>query len=376
LTRAPLTIVAHDVGGIGGMERQLAELITGAADVGRAVTVIARTCRVDEHPRINFVRVRGPARPFVLAFPWFFVLGGWKVARRAAGLVHTTGAIVPNSADLSTIHLCHQALAEHTDLVRSSRSTWRHRLNARVAAALSRRAEGYCLSARNTGLLVTVSQGVRREIERYFPARQGEVQVIPNGVDSELFSPDATRRERMRANLGLGERLVAIFVGSEWEGKGLRYAIDALRSNSGWTLLVVGRGDQQRYRQVAADLGVAERLIFHPPTADLAGLYNAADAFILPSAYETFSLVTYEAAASGLPLIVSRVSGIEEILEPDSNGWFVEPGGEQISDCLRRLESADVRAEMGRRARDSVLGYTWGSVVEGYERLYERLASG
>src|SRR5437660_8304417 len=77
-----VTIVAHDVGAVGGMELVLAELISGLRRLGHRVTVIARTCELPPDPGIVFHRVRGPARPLALALPWFMLAGTLAVSRR------------------------------------------------------------------------------------------------------------------------------------------------------------------------------------------------------------------------------------------------------------------------------------------------------
>src|SRR3954451_15743574 len=105
----PVTIVAHDVGPVGGMEVQLSQLIGGLLARGVDVTVISRTCDLEPHPSLRWMRVPGPARPFVLAFPWFFVVGSLLLRRHRRGIVHSTGAIVANRIDVCTVHLCHRA---------------------------------------------------------------------------------------------------------------------------------------------------------------------------------------------------------------------------------------------------------------------------
>src|SRR3954447_13089548 len=134
----PVTLVAHDVGGIGGMERQLEQLILRVADLGHDVLVISRGYHLPDHPRVRAMRVRAPARPFVIAYPWFFALGSILVRARRRGVVHVTGAIIANRADIATVHLCHRAIAEHRSLRRSRRTTASYRANAAVARWLSR----------------------------------------------------------------------------------------------------------------------------------------------------------------------------------------------------------------------------------------------
>jgi glycosyltransferase involved in cell wall biosynthesis len=113
---------------------------------------------------------------------------------------------------------------------------------------------------------------------------------------------------------------------------------------------------------------------FAGPLHDIAPVYRAADAFLLPTAYETFSLVTYEAAASGLPLLVPRVSGVEDLLEHDRNGWFVPREGAGIAGWLNTLaDEPELRERFGHAAREASLRFSWGAMVDAYVALYEEL---
>src|SRR5207248_1399513 len=133
------------------------------------------------------------------------------------------------------------------------------------------------------------------------------------------------------------KELVALFVGSEWERKGLKVAIDALAHAPDWKLLVVGRGNVASYRSHARASGVEPRVVFVGTASDPAPYYCASDAFVLPTSYETFSLVTYEAAATGVPLLVTPVNGVTDLLGDGSNGWFIDRCPEGIAARLRAL---------------------------------------
>ena len=89
-----VTIVAADVGAVGGMERQLEQLLLGLRSMGHEVTVIARTCELPEGSGVVFHRVRAPGRPFLLAYPWFMIAGSLALQRWRRGVVQVTGAIV------------------------------------------------------------------------------------------------------------------------------------------------------------------------------------------------------------------------------------------------------------------------------------------
>jgi glycosyltransferase involved in cell wall biosynthesis len=207
-----------------------------------------------------------------------------------------------------------------------------------------------------------------------FPGMATNVTTIPNGVDLDRFRPDAVARAEVRDELGLDEhRLVAAFVGSEWVRKGLADAITALASAPQWSLAIIGSGNEEHFRTIAEDAGVTSRVHFLGRRRDVPRVLAASDAFILPTAYETFSLATFEAAACGLPVLNTRVHGVEELLVDGVNGWFIGRDASEIAKRLRELEDPHVRSRMGAAARRAARGFTWDGVVDAYADVYEQL---
>ena len=99
--------------------------------------------------------------------------------------------------------------------------------------------------------------------------------------------------------------------------------------------------------------------------------YSLGDAFVLPSSYETFSLVTFEAAASGLPLLATPVSGVRELIEDGRNGFLIDREPQTIARRLNELGAdAELRTRLGAGARESALAYSWEQTVTKHERLY------
>ena len=368
-----VTIVAHDIGPVGGMERVLCELILGLRRRGDHVTVIARTCELPDGSGVRFHRVRGPARPFMVAYPWFLVAGSLAVARRARGILQVTGGIVLNRADIVSVHYCHQVGPANP-----SRAGLLYRANIRLVRIAKRLSERAAFHRNRGAVFACVSEGVAEEVREHYPALAPDVIAIHNGVDLERFEPgrwgEQARAERERLHLGEREP-VALFVGGEWERKGLRPAIEALPGAPGWTLAVAGDGDRSHFETLARSLGVGDRIRWLGVQREVAPLYAMADAFLLPTSYETFSLATFEAAASGLPLLVTPVNGVRELLEPGVNGFFIDRRPAGISEALRQLsDDPGRRLEMGRAARRSSLRFGWQNTVELHRGLYRRLA--
>jgi glycosyltransferase involved in cell wall biosynthesis len=368
-----VTIVAHDVGAVGGMEGQIAALALGLRRRGHRVTVLARTCELPPQAGVVFHRVRGPGRPFLVAYPWFLLAGTVATRRWRRGVVQATGAIVLNRVDAIAVHYCHQVGG-----ATPSRATRLYRWHVRAVGVLKRTAERLCYGASRGATFVCVSEGVAEEVRHHYPRVAERVVRIHNGVDGERFAPGAHAQHAraLRARLGIApERLVAAFVGSEWERKGLGVALQALAEAPGWDLVVAGAGEERRYRELAATLGVAGAVHWLGVVRDVEVVYALADAFVLPSSYETFSLVTFEAAASGLAILATAVNGVRELIRDGENGLLIAPEPAALAAGLRAL-AADpaLRARLGAAARGAALAFGDDEMVAAHERLYARLA--
>jgi UDP-glucose:(heptosyl)LPS alpha-1,3-glucosyltransferase len=368
-----VTIVVHDLGPVGGMERVLTELVLGLRKLGHPLTVIARTCELPPEAGVVFHRVRGPARPFLLAYPWFMLAGSVTLARRRRGIVQATGAIVLGHVDVLAVHYCHQVGPANP-----SRATPMFRAHAGLVRRLKRLGERLCFRWSRAASFVCVSEGVAEEVRTHFPELAERVLTIHNGVDTMRFAParHLEQARALRASLGIDqERLVAVMVGGEWERKGLGPLIEALALAREWDLVVAGEGDRDGYRLLASSLGVGESVHWLGVKRDVEHIYALADAFVLASSYETFSLVTFEAAASGLPILATAVNGVRELIEDRRNGFVITRDPATIAERLTRL-AADpaLRRRLGAAAREAALRFSWEEMVAAHDRLYGRLS--
>ena len=392
-----VTIVAHDVGSIGGMERVLAELALGLRGLGHEVTVIARTCDLPAGAGVRFHRVRGPRRPVLIAHPWFMLAGSLTLARwrrgtsgrrrgmsgrrggassRRRAVVHTTGPIVLGRVDVVAVHYCHQVGPANP-----SRRTLPYRLHAQLVRRLFRAAERLCYRTSGAATFVCVSEGVAEELREHFRYldRDGRVIAIQNGVDTDAFAPGlrASEARALRDRLQIApDRPVALFVGGEWSRKGLEPAIRALACAPEWDLVVAGSGDSERYRELADSIGVGRAVRWLGVFADVALLYELADALVFPSSYEAFPLVALEAAASGLPILATPINGIRELVHDGIEGFLIDRDPDTIAERFRLLAAdPELRERMGRAARQAGLRFSWARTVARHHELYERLAA-
>lgn len=184
-----ITLVANDIRAEGGMERQLTVLVGGLLDAGHRVTVISWTCELPPHPNLRWLRVPGPSRPLALGYPLFLLYASALVRLRGRGELHSTGAIVLNRTAVNTVHFCHRALTQTSSTSRASRPTPAYKANASVVWWITWLAERWCFRPGRAERLIGVSGGIARELGEHFPRMRERIAVIPNGVDTEHFSP-------------------------------------------------------------------------------------------------------------------------------------------------------------------------------------------
>jgi UDP-glucose:(heptosyl)LPS alpha-1,3-glucosyltransferase len=288
-------------------------------------------------------------------------------------LVHTLGAIVPNRADAAEVQFCHAGFRAVTGRLAPLDAPAMRRLNTALARLLALAAEQWCYRPNRLRRFVAVSRGIGEELQRQYPAIP--FTVAPNGVDLDRYRPDADTRRQLRAELRVAdEDVVVLFVGGDWNRKGLPIVVQALPGASGVHLWVVGPGDLAGIESFARGLGVDARVRFFGRRLDGERFYAAADIFCLPSLYEAFPLVGLEAAASGLPVVATGVNGIEDLVVHGKSGFIVERTSEAVEEALIALASdSELRIQMGEEGRTRVSAYTWKRSVDSVVRVYEQL---
>jgi glycosyltransferase involved in cell wall biosynthesis len=225
--------------------------------------------------------------------------------------------------------------------------------------------------------LVAISERVRKELKDYYQVPDERIVTIPNGINLSRFSPaNATQKAEVRREFGIpdGAQLI-LFVGSRFRIKGLKYAIEAMaKMNVKAYLLVVGDDNNAPFKQMAEQLGVSDRIIFAGGRSDLPRIYPAADAFLLPTLYETFALVCLEAMASGVPVVASPVGGIEDYLHDGQNGFHINQDGKEIAAKMDRLLSnTKLRESIVTAGLLTAQNYGWDKIAEKYLRLFDDL---
>jgi glycosyltransferase involved in cell wall biosynthesis len=221
---------------------------------------------------------------------------------------------------------------------------------------------------------VAVSERVSADLQRLYGVPASRIRVIPNGIDVERFKPDPVARQKIREEFGIPDNAkLIVFVGHEFSRKGLAPAIGALERLGGNVhMLVIGSDSPAPYRKLAAN--VRGRLTFTGTRRDTAAFYAAADALVLPTAYETFSLVCMEAMACEVPVFATRVGGIEDYLQDGINGYAIVPDPEDIARKVEHVFSDEqLLARLRLGARETAMKYRWDEIAAKYIELMTQI---
>ncbi len=221
--------------------------------------------------------------------------------------------------------------------------------------------------------VVCVSRNTAEELKRRHRLDASKLRVVHNAVDAVPRAASPKRKRRRIAEP------VVLFLGRVTYQKGpeafLEAAARVVRVEPRVKFVVAGSGDLwTRLVERAAKLGLARHVHF---TGFLRGddverAYAAADVFVLPSVSEPFGITPLEAAARGVPVIVSRRSGVVEVLRGALvvDSWDVADLANKILDVLRRRS---LRAELTRRGREDAARLTWEGQARLLRDVYEGL---
>jgi len=240
--------------------------------------------------------------------------------------------------------------------------------------------------------IVAATTVERNHLVQHYGADPARIAVIPCGVDTNLFMPGD--QAAARAALGLDDRPRLLYVGRLAPIKGLETLLDAmarLRAAGSRVHLSIVGGDadepvnghegELRARLARLDLGGTVTFVGAQPQERLRAWYVAADATVLPSHYESFGMVALEAMACGIPVVASRVGGLQTTVRDGVTGLLVpESDPVALAGALDGLlADADLRYRLGREGVQWAARHRWPCVAEAvcreYAALVERASS-
>ncbi|MDD4876335.1 MAG: glycosyltransferase family 4 protein [Dehalococcoidales bacterium] len=222
---------------------------------------------------------------------------------------------------------------------------------------------------------IAVSRAAMQFANKYIP---GQYDIIPNGIDLELFSPDVSPISEY-----CDGKLNILFVGRLEKQKGAYYLIKAFKQVKqevpNARLIIVGPGTRLRggYEKEVLNSGLSDVIfVGGKPQKELPRYYKTADVFCSPATgLESFGIVLLEAMAVGKPIVATDIEGYNSVVTDGDDGILVPPRNEKLlaRALINLLANEGLRHKMGLRAQETAKEYGWEIVTQKILDYYIRI---
>jgi UDP-glucose:(heptosyl)LPS alpha-1,3-glucosyltransferase len=354
-------VILHADPARGGAERYTIDLATGLAGRGVDVALVSST------PPPDSSNAAQPFRNVVLHGGGITRTGRYKSFLRALH-AHVRSAgydVVHAMLPVPGCDLYHP----HAGVAAAALRKWNVWFNPRRRAMA--RVEQALLNDPGGPVVLSLSNYVKRFIREHYPLPDERIVRLFNAVDLERFTPGPPDEPRN------GDWVDALIIAQDYERKGLREAIRAVAESNEprLRLLVVGKEDPKAYAALAKELGVTDRVVFHPPTASPQAFYRQADFFVLPTKHDPCSLVVLEALAMGLPVVSTVFNGATEIMDDGTHGFILRDPLDVavLAAAMRDLCDDDRRREMAEACLALRPRLAYGHHLDELMEIYQRV---
>lgn len=228
--------------------------------------------------------------------------------------------------------------------------------------------------------IVAVSKSVAEFSSRQAGIPIEKFEVIHNGVEIDFINNfrNSNPKDFLRQKLGIQQdETIFLNVGRLKKQKQQDILIESFKNvvllNQKAKLFIVGRGPEENYlKQKIAENKLQNNVFLTGYTEDVYDYYGASDVFVLSSKYEGFPNVAIEAMAFGLPVISTKVPGVDEFLIDGQNGFLLEDSIENFSDVMKKFLFLDKESllKMKEESEKTAKGFDIKDTVKKYTELY------
>ncbi len=247
------------------------------------------------------------------------------------------------------------------------------------------RLSGLVMNSRCTSKIIAVSNETKQFCTSRMKVREEKVVVVHNGVDVQEYNPrkvSSSAQDSLRKSIGLsnGDSLI-LTVARLVPEKGHLYLIEAaaqvVKQRPDARFVFIGEGPLRNIlEEHTRSLHLQDYVRFLGLREDVAELLSITSVFVLPAIAEAMPLSVLEAMASGVPVVVTDVGGVKEVINNGVSGLIVPPANsnELAQSILKLLNDQHLSRVMGRNARERVMRELgWENTFAQYEVIYDSL---
>lgn len=384
-----LSIIQHNVSKEGGTEKYWYYLIKGLLG-SYDISVFGWKLDSELKDKLTFTRMPSISTPTLLRFLSELIFNTlyrsmMKIKSDITDITHCSGPDVLDP-DICTAHVCQRArlnaVGKPGTIRKGSIGNFIRKMHFALLLGTTALLEGFVYRKKNTKRIICVSQKVKDELMKFYRVPYEKLVVIPNGVDSSIFNTNSRKAlaSENREKLGFTESdFVISFITSDWERKGFHTLLKAMSmiDRPNLKLLAVGCSERDHliYSKIANDLKLADKIVFKHFELDIRNYYSATDLLVHPSYYDSFGLVPLECMAMGIPVLVSRATGISQWISDGENGFiFEEPSDEnELSQKLKQIIANKELSGIAEKALHIAKELNWEMVVRKTAEVYQEV---
>lgn len=242
--------------------------------------------------------------------------------------------------------------------------------------------------ARLTDKIITLSEGLKKELVNIKIAPSSKISIIPLGLELDRFISPDVRKNRFKMSLGIApDTLLVGIVGRLVPIKGHRVFLEAackimkLKLDAGdkqpVKFIIVGDGELRSELEEYTDrLGIREHVIFTGFRKDLPDIYADTDIVVLSSYNEGTPVSLIEAMTAGVPIVATKVGGVSDFIDDGVTGLLVPAGDADAlaAGVIMLLDDPALREQIGENVRKAVYPkYDISNLVKNIDELYNML---
>lgn len=229
--------------------------------------------------------------------------------------------------------------------------------------------------------VIVNSNYMKRELQYQFGLPFEKINVVPNGINVNMFS-GVERDYDFRRQYAADHEKIILFMGRLVYEKGVQHLVSAMpKILAGYhdaKLVIAGKGGMtDELKAQVNTMGISNKVYFtgYMDAKQVCKMYKCADVSVFPSTYEPFGIVALEAMLSGTPVVVSDIGGLNEIVSHGENGMKSYAGNpNSIADSiLALLYNPQLSANVVKNAKNMVKNeYNWAKIAQDTHFTYQK----
>ena len=236
------------------------------------------------------------------------------------------------------------------------------------------------LASKRADRVIAISTAVKNDLLS-FGVKEEKVRIIPNGINLNEFDKESEKENYLLSNLKKQRKYIIGSIGNLHKRKDhltlIKAMIKVVKSFPNAYLVIIGEGDERFLLEKTLKANELEKNVsllgFQP---NVFSLIKNFDLYVHPSKYEPFGIAILEAMAARKSVIATKVGGVIDIIENETNGFLISPQNPQMmADYIcRAIENPRLMSEMGNKGRKKVEEeFRIENVSRKYQNLYKEI---